>query len=320
MDGGRLDIDLIISKILGARNSSKCLKNFLFEDEIKELCLVATEIFLTEPSLLEIEAPVKVASNIHGHFDELLDIFDVCGYPGESRYLFLGDYVDKGRQSLECICLLLAFKIKFRDQVFILRGNHECSSTNRIYGFYDECKTRYNVKLWTHFARCFNALPFAAVIEDKVFCVHGGLSPELKSVEKIKQIKRPTDIPDSGLICDLLWGELDLNLEYWDSNSVGASYSFGHMLIKHFLSSNNFSLLIIASKFQFSGYDYSPSIQTLQLFSIPNYCQTLQNIGAVLSIDTFLSFSFHIFKPKKIPNTKTNTLEPVKNNELPEIE
>jgi len=312
----RLDIDLIISKILGARNSSKCLKKFLLEEEIKDLCLLSTELLLTEPSLLEIDAPVHVASNIHGHFDELIDIFEACGYPGDHKYLFLGDYVDRGRQSLECICLLLAYKIKFSDKVFMLRGNHECSSTSRIYGFYDECKKRYSVKVWSYFIRCFNCLPFAAVIEDKVFCVHGGLSPELKSVEQINQIQRPTDISDSGLLCDLLWADLDLTLLDWDSNSCGVSYSFGPKPIEIFLSAHNYSLLIIASKIHFSGYEYSPSIQTLQLFSVPNYCETYQNNGAVLSIDTYLCFSFHIFKPKK----KANSPEPALNDELPLIE
>ena len=108
------------------------------------------------------------------------------------------DYVDRGKQSLETICLLLAYKIKYPENFFILRGNHECASINRIYGFYDECKRRYNVKLWKTFTDCFNCLPIAAVIDEKIFCMHGGLSPELGSLDQIKRLPRPTDVPDTG--------------------------------------------------------------------------------------------------------------------------
>ena len=99
---------------------------------------------------------------------------------------------------METICLLLAYKIKYPENFFILRGNHECASINRIYGFYDECKRRYNIKLWKTFTDCFNSLPVAAVIDDKIFCMHGGLSPELSDLEQITKVKRPTDIPDTG--------------------------------------------------------------------------------------------------------------------------
>lgn len=102
------------------------------------------------------------------------------------------DYVDRGKQSLETICLLLAYKIKYPENFFILRGNHECASINRIYGFYDECKRRYNIKLWKTFTDCFNCLPVAAIVDEKILCMHGGLSPELLNMEQIKRIMRPT--------------------------------------------------------------------------------------------------------------------------------
>ena len=139
----------------------------LEEYEIKYLCLTARDIFINQPILLELEAPIKIcgtctafslvtqltyrSGDIHGQYYDLLRLFEYGGFPPEANYLFLGDYVDRGKQSLETICLLLAYKIKYPENFFILRGNHECASINRIYGFYDECKRRFNIKLWKTF-------------------------------------------------------------------------------------------------------------------------------------------------------------------------
>lgn len=154
------------------------------------------------------------SGDIHGQYYDLLRLFEYGGFPPEANYLFLGDYVDRGKQSLETICLLLAYKIKYPENFFILRGNHECASINRIYGFYDECesynhggsvahsffagKRRYNIKLWKTFTDCFNCLPIAAIIDEKIFTMHGGLSPDLQSMEQIRRVMRPTDVPDTG--------------------------------------------------------------------------------------------------------------------------
>lgn len=110
------------------------------ETEVRGLCLKSREIFLQQPILLELEAPLKICGDIHGQYTDLLRLFEYGGFPPEANYLFLGDYVDRGKQSLETICLLLAYKIKYPENFFLLRGNHECASINRIYGFYDECK------------------------------------------------------------------------------------------------------------------------------------------------------------------------------------
>ena len=134
-----------------------------------------------------------------------MKLFEYGGFPPESNYLFLGDYVDRGKQSLETICLLLAYKIKYPENFFMLRGNHESASINRIYGFYDECKRRYSLKLWKAFTLCFNCLPVAALVEERILCMHGGLSPDLVNISQIKQIIRPTDVPDSGKLLFLLF-------------------------------------------------------------------------------------------------------------------
>jgi len=121
------------------------------------------------------------SGDIHGQYYDLLELFQIGGFPPDSNYLFLGDYVDRGKYSIETICLLLAYKIKYPENFFLLRGNHECSTINKLYGFYDECKRRYSVKLWKLFGDVFNTLPVIAIIDDKIICMHGGLSPDLQT-------------------------------------------------------------------------------------------------------------------------------------------
>ena len=215
-DQNDVDLDSIIERLLEVRGSRPGKQVQLLEAEIRHLCQKAREIFISQPILLELEAPIKVCQqksilltvenilrlhpfgqicgDIHGQYYDLLRLFEYGGFPPEANYLFLGDYVDRGKQSLETICLLLAYKIKYPENFFILRGNHECASINRIYGFYDECKRRYNIKLWKTFTDCFNCLPIAAIIDEKIFTMHGGLSPDLNSMEQIRRVMRPTDV------------------------------------------------------------------------------------------------------------------------------
>jgi serine/threonine-protein phosphatase PP1 catalytic subunit len=159
---------------------------------------------MSQPILLEIEAPINICGDTHGQYYDLLRLFEYGGYPPESNYLFLGDYVDRGKQSLETISLLLAYKIKYPENFFLTRGNHESASINRIYGFYDECKRRYSIKLWKNFTDCFNSLPVCALLDDKILCMHGGLSPDLNNIDDIKKIVRPTDVPEQGKIFIIL--------------------------------------------------------------------------------------------------------------------
>lgn len=152
---------------------------------------MAKSLLIGQPMLLELDPPVIICGDIHGQFKDLLHIFATVGEPDTRSYLFLGDYVDRGKKSLECFCLLLAYKIKYPLNFFTLRGNHECSELNKIYGFYDECKRKFGIKLWKTVSSTFEYLPVAAVVGARVFCVHGGISPQLKKLEFINKIKRP---------------------------------------------------------------------------------------------------------------------------------
>ncbi|XP_021754258.1 serine/threonine-protein phosphatase PP1 isoform X2 [Chenopodium quinoa] len=241
MDVGVLDE--IIRRLLDAKNGRTVKQVHLPESEIRQLCVASKEIFLSQPNLLELEAPIKICGDIHGQFSDLLRLFEYGGLPPEANYLFLGDYVDRGKQSIETICLLLAYKIKYKENFFLLRGNHECASINRIYGFYDECKRRYNVRLWKAFTDCFNCLPVAALVDEKILCMHGGLSPDLKNLDQIRNLARPADVPDQGLLCDLLWADPEKELDGWGENDRGVSYTFGADTVSEFLQKHDIDLV-----------------------------------------------------------------------------
>jgi len=295
MDSGTLDD--IIARLLDVRSAKPGKQVQLSEAEIRQLCLTSKDLFLAQPNLLELEAPIKICGDIHGQYSDLLRLFEYGGIPPKVNYLFLGDYVDRGKQSLETICLLLAYKIKYPENFFLLRGNHECASINRIYGFYDECKRRFNIRLWKTFTDCFNCLPVAALIDEKILCMHGGLSPELRSLEQIKKISRPTDVPDAGLLCDLLWADPDKDVQGWGDNDRGVSHTFGPHIVSEFLHKHDLDLICRAHQVVEDGYEFFAKRQLVTTFSAPNYCGEFDNAGAMMSVDETLMCSFQILKP-----------------------
>ena len=208
------------------------------EDDIRILCACAKDIFLKEPSLLELQPPVVIAGHVMGCAKQLNYIFDTFGGPEMSQYLFLGNYVSRGKQSLECMILLLLYKKKHPERMHLLRGQHESASVSRIYGFYDECKRRFNIKIWKTFIDVFNSLPLCALVKDRIFCVPSGLSPFLCTFDDVRTIKRPDDVPDSGLLCDLLWSYFDSDIVGWQASNHAVEMIYGPDVLDKFLQDN----------------------------------------------------------------------------------
>ncbi|KAJ7689481.1 serine/threonine-protein phosphatase PP1 [Mycena rosella] len=264
-----IDLDSVIDRLLEVRGNRPGKPVQLQEYEIKYLCTKAREIFINQPILLELEAPIKICGDIHGQYYDLLRLFEYGGFPPEANYLFLGDYVDRGKQSLETICLLLAYKIKYPENFFILRGNHECASINRITGS----------------------------TTNKIFTMHGGLSPDLQSMEQIRRVMRPTDVPDTGLLCDLLWSDPDKDITGWSENDRGVSFTFGPDVVSRFLQKHDMDLICRAHQVVEDGYEFFAKRHLVTLFSAPNYCGEFDNAGAMMSVDETLLCSFQILKP-----------------------
>lgn len=203
------DVSEIINNILECYSEKGCLAEKISINDIKELCQRVRSIFLQEDGLLEIEAPVKILGNIHGNFSYLLEWFSIGGQLPYTNYLFLGDYINRGPFSVETIILLYCYKLKYPKNIYLLRGNHECASISRLYGFFDECKKKYNLRAWKDFIQCFDCMPLAAIVGGKIFCVHSGFGPELEDLKQINNIIRPTRVPEEGLLYDLLWKEIN---------------------------------------------------------------------------------------------------------------
>ncbi|GAA5863121.1 hypothetical protein JCM5353_000270, partial [Sporobolomyces roseus] len=298
-NGGNIfDVDDMISRLLDAGYSGKVTKSVCLKNaEITAICQAAREVFLSQPTLIELSPPVKIVGDVHGQYSDLIRLFEMCGFPPSANYLFLGDYVDRGKQSLETILLLLCYKVKYPENFFLLRGNHECANVTRVYGFYDECKRRCNIKIWKTFIDVFNCLPIAAVVASKIFCVHGGLSPSLQSMDDIRRISRPTDVPDYGLLNDLLWSDPSDTALDWEDNERGVSYCFGKTVIGSFLARYDFDLICRAHMVVEDGYEFWNERTLVTIFSAPNYCGEFDNFGAVMSVSEDLLCAFELLKP-----------------------
>lgn len=284
--------------------------------ECELLCEKAQEIFAAQPMLLELEAPIKVAGDVHGQFPDLLRLFELGGFPPEANYLFMGDYVDRGPQSVETVCLLFAYKIKYPENFFMLRGNHEEKNVGLMGGFYDECKRKYNNSansVFNRFNTVFNYMPCAAIIDDAIFCTHGGISPELKSMDDIRNIKRPCEVGERGLLCDLLWSDPEdvvtfaPNTDRKKGGSIG--YFFGPSAVDSFLRTHNLDLLCRAHMVAADGYEFFANKKCVTVFSAPNYTGEFDNYGALMSVDEFLKCSFQLLKPADKIGPDGNVIE-----------
>lgn len=267
------------------------------ELDIFELQQTARKVLKREPMLLEVDVPINVLGDIHGQYTDLLRFFNTAGYPPETSYLFLGDYVDRGKNSVETLSLLLAFKVKFPMRVHLLRGNHESSAINMQYGFYDECKRRFTVRLWRGFVDTYNCMPVAAIVGGRIFCCHGGLSPTLHELKEIRNLSRPCEVTSSGLLCDLLWSDPDPSVTGWAKNTRGVSVVFGADVVSLFLARYDFDLICRAHQVVEDGYEFFAKRQLITIFSAVNYCGEYDNAGAMMCVDKSMTITMIIQKP-----------------------
>ena len=276
----------------------------LTEPEIKVLVAKAKEVLAKEDNVQPVSAPVTICGDVHGQFHDLLELFTIGGKCPDTNYLFMGDYVDRGYHSIETLCLLLLLKIRYPTRIYLTRGNHESTEITQLYGFYDECVQKFgNANVWKMFTELFNYLPISAIVNNKIFCHHGGLSPDIETIDEIRKIDRRRDVPSSGAMCDLLWSDPEERLG-WGVSPRGAGYIFGSDISKKFTQRNNLMMVNRAHQLVMKGYNWSHEKLVCTLFSAPNYCYRCGNQAGIMEVDENMKFNIQQFDPNPIKRGK----------------
>ena len=272
----------------------KC--KFLPEPDLKRLCEIVKGLLLEESNVQPVSSPVTVCGDIHGQFYDLLELFRTGGDIPETNYVFMGDFVDRGYYSLETFTLLLALEARYPNKITLLRGNHECRQITQVYGFYDECQQKYgNPNAWKYCTQVFDYLTLAALIDGRILCVHGGLSPDLKTLDQIRTIPRNQEIPHEGAFCDLMWSDPE-DIENFQVGPRGAGWLFGSRVTTEFCRINKLELICRAHQLVQEGYKYMfPDKNLVTVWSAPNYCYRCGNVASILELDANLNRQFKIF-------------------------
>jgi serine/threonine-protein phosphatase 2A catalytic subunit len=269
----------------------------LTEAEVKALCDKAREILIDESNVQPVRCPVTVCGDIHGQFHDLLELFRIGGDAPSTNYLFMGDYVDRGYHSVETVTLLVALKVRYRERLTVLRGNHESRQITQVYGFYDECLRKYgNASVWKAFTDLFDYLPLTALVEGEVFSLHGGLSPTLDTLDHVRDLDRVQEVPHEGPMCDLLWSDPDERMG-WGISPRGAGYTFGQDISEQFNHANGLGLVTRAHQLVMEGYNWGHDQNVVTIFSAPNYCYRCGNSAAIMELDEGMGRTFLQFDP-----------------------
>ncbi|TMW51078.1 hypothetical protein DOY81_003852 [Sarcophaga bullata] len=299
----KLNLSDVFDARTGKPNHDVLKQHFILEGRIEEDAALkiirdGAALLRQEKTMIDIEAPVTVCGDIHGQFYDLMKLFEIGGSPASTKYLFLGDYVDRGYFSIECVLYLWSLKITYPTTLFLLRGNHECRHLTEYFTFKQECKIKYSERVYDACMEAFDCLPLAALMNQQFLCVHGGLSPEIHELEDIRRLDRFKEPPAFGPMCDLLWSDPledfgnEKNSDFYTHNSVrGCSYFYSYAACCDFLQNNNLLSIIRAHEAQDAGYRMYRKSQTtgfpslITIFSAPNYLDVYNNKAAVLKYE-----------------------------------
>lgn len=293
-----MDIDSSIERLI--KGLIVCTK------AAKTICHSVIEILAEGPQVLRITPPVTVCGDIHGQFYDLKELFRVGGELPDTKYLFLVDLVDCGYYSVESILLLLALKLKHPERLFLVQGNHESTETTLKYGFYDECKRKYEGSLvvWQLCTRVFDFISLSAVIGGKAFCVHGGLSFSILEVDEINEIKKGP-LPSSGPASDLLWSDPG-KINDWKTSPRGSGFLYGPDIARKFNHENNTDFICCSHQLAMDGYSRNSNHTVITVWSAPKYCYRCGNVVAIAE-----------FTESMLCNLKTFEAAPVKEHGSP---
>ena len=288
----------------------KC--QYITEIEVKLLCEKAKELFIEESNVQIIDAPITICGDIHGQFDDLTELFTKGGKCPDTNYLFMGDFVDRGFNSVETFLLLLALKVRYPDRITLIRGNHETRQITQVYGFYDECMRKYgSINVWRYCTEIFDYLPISAIIDGKIFCIHGGLSPTIDTIDEIRNRDRKQEVPHDGAMCDLLWSDPDQDQKGFGISPRGAGYLFGEDVVNTFENLNNINLIARAHQLVMEGYKMMFGEKLVTIWPAPNYCYRCGNSASILKLDENLNKEPIYFNAASVDDRRVPAKMPV---------
>jgi diadenosine tetraphosphatase ApaH/serine/threonine PP2A family protein phosphatase len=254
------------------------------ELQVFQLADRCRELFLEEGNVESVFAPVTLCGDIHGQFFDLLELFRHGGDVPSTNYVFMGDFVDRGYHSVETLLLLLLLKARFPDRITLIRGNHESRQITQVYGFYDECFRKYgSANVWRCCTELFDYMPLGAVVEGDIFCVHGGLSPVIATLDEIRILDRKQEVPHDGPMSDLLWSDPE-DVEGWGVSPRGAGFIFGADVAKGFNHKNGLTMIARAHQLVLEGFKSMFDDNCCTVWSAPNYCYRCGNVASILQV------------------------------------
>lgn len=282
-------VDDVIKKIILSRTDKTIqIPKVIPQETVQSLLDKVFVILSDEPVLIDVKANIHVVGDIHGNIDDLLRIFDLFGYPPNESYIFLGDYVDRGKNSFEVITLLFALKIKYPRNIYLLRGNHEVEHVSKCYGFLDELTAKYSVGLFYTFHTIFQQLPIVGIVGKRILCLHGGIGPTMKDISELRKKLKPDQIQDPSIFADIVWSDpKDMSQDFM-RNPRGCGWMFNAHAAAVFLKYNDLDLIIRSHEYC-DGYRFPfPSDECITVFSNTDYCGK-KNGGAIINISSTLN-------------------------------
>jgi len=274
------------------------------ENQLVIVLKLLMEILLTESNVIDISSPIVICGDVHGQLFDVFELVKNAGNPKDTKYLFMGDYVDRGHYSTLTFCYLALLKIKYPTNVYLLRGNHECRQVNQMYGFYSECQILYgHTGVWTFCNEVFDMLPMAALIDGKVFCVHGGISPDIPLVEMINTFNRFNELPNKGALCDLCWSDPD-EIPQWRTNTRGSGHLFGQKQAFEFLHLNDLEFIARSHQIAQNGYQWFFDNSVVTIWSAPNYMYKTGNKATFMDYISSEPSQFEIVHFQECPPGK----------------
>ncbi|KAJ6227839.1 serine/threonine-protein phosphatase 6 catalytic subunit [Anaeramoeba flamelloides] len=279
-----MDLDSLIEKICNSKETYSL-------ETLNKISNQVISILIQENNVLELEDPIRIVGDVHGQFYDLMGVFNgdkniekPFKTLGHSKYLFLGDYIDRGNYGIKTITLLLLLKIKFPHDIFLLRGNHETRAINKEYGFYEECLNFFQQESqsWKIFNNIFDHLPIVAIVNNYYFCVHAGISPNLTLFD-IKRINRFVETPITGTFSNLIWSDPEENIDFWKESKRGSGLLYGKIAAENFLEVTGLKMIIRSHQLVESGTKITNNT-TITIWSAPNYCYTSNNRAKIIKI------------------------------------